>query len=49
MAERVRVRELTNEEGNQLLRIIRRGSGSVVRCQPSRNSLFEADFRHVIP
>ncbi len=31
MAERGRVRPLTNEEGNQLLRIVRRGSGSVVR------------------
>lgn len=30
MAERVRVREITNEEGNRLLRIVRRNSGSVV-------------------
>jgi hypothetical protein len=30
MAERVRVREITNDEGNRLLRTVRRGSGSVV-------------------
>ena len=30
MPERVRVRELTPEEGNRLLRILRRGSGNVV-------------------
>ncbi len=30
MAERVRVRELTNEEGIRLLRVVRRSSGSVV-------------------
>ena len=30
MAERVRVREITNEEGNRLLRIVRRSRGSVV-------------------
>ena len=30
MAERVRVREISNEEGNRLLRIVRRSSGSVV-------------------
>ena len=27
MAERVRVREISNDEGNRLLRIVRRGSG----------------------
>jgi hypothetical protein len=31
MAERVAVRDITNEEGNRLLQIVRRGSGSVVR------------------
>jgi transposase len=31
MAERVGVRDITNDEGSRLLRIIRRGSGSVVR------------------
>jgi transposase len=30
MAERVRVREITNDEGNRLLRMVRRSSGSVV-------------------
>ena len=30
MAERVRVRDVTNEEGNRLLRIVRRSSGAVV-------------------
>jgi hypothetical protein len=30
MAERVRVREITNDEGNRLLRTVRRDSGSVV-------------------
>ncbi|MBJ6630372.1 hypothetical protein [Streptomyces sp. I5] len=30
MAERVRVREIDGDEGQRLLRIIRRGSGSVV-------------------
>ncbi|HEX2063747.1 MAG TPA: hypothetical protein VHE80_04925 [Acidimicrobiales bacterium] len=30
MSERVRVREITNEEGNLLLRIVRRSPGSVV-------------------
>ena len=30
MGERVRVRDITNEEGNRLLRIVRRSSGSVV-------------------
>jgi hypothetical protein len=30
MAERVRVREIDDDEGRRLLRIIRRGTGSVV-------------------
>jgi hypothetical protein len=30
MAARVRVRAITNDEGNRLLRIVRRSSGSVV-------------------
>jgi transposase len=42
MAERVRVRDLTNEEGNQLLRIIRRGSGSVVRWRRAQIVLWSA-------
>jgi hypothetical protein len=31
VAERVRVRELSNDEGQRLLRVVRRSSGSVVR------------------
>jgi transposase len=42
MAERVRVREIGNEEGNQLLRIIRRGSGSVVRWRRAQIVLWSA-------
>jgi hypothetical protein len=30
VAERVRVREITSQEGNRLLRIVRRSTGSVV-------------------
>jgi hypothetical protein len=30
MAERVRVREISNDEGNRLLKIVRRSSGSIV-------------------
>jgi hypothetical protein len=30
MAERVRVRQITNDEGDRLLRTVRRSSGSVV-------------------
>ncbi|MDQ0847463.1 hypothetical protein QFZ68_007226 [Streptomyces sp. V1I6] len=30
MAERVRVREIDDDEGGRLLRIIRRGTGSMV-------------------
>jgi hypothetical protein len=30
VAERVRVREISNQEGNRLLRIVRRSTGSVV-------------------
>jgi hypothetical protein len=30
MAERVQVREITDQEGNRLLAIVRRSSGSVV-------------------
>ena len=42
MAERVRVRELTNDECNHLLRIIRRGSGSVVRWRRAQIVLWAA-------
>ncbi len=42
MAERVRVRELTNEEGNRLLRIVRRSSGSVVTWRRAQMVLLSA-------
>jgi transposase len=42
MAERVRVREITNDEGNKLLSIIRRGSGSVVRWRRAQIVLWSA-------
>jgi transposase len=42
MAERVRVREITNDEGNKLLSIIRRGSGSVVRWRRAQMVLWSA-------
>ena len=32
MAERVAVRDITNEEGNKLLQIVRRGSGCGDGC-----------------
>jgi hypothetical protein len=42
MAERVRVRELSNEEGNRLLRIVRRESGSVVTWRRAQIVLLSA-------
>jgi transposase len=42
MAERVQVRDLTNEEGRKLLSIIRRGSGSVVRWRRAQIVLWSA-------
>ncbi|MFI0467226.1 IS630 family transposase [Saccharopolyspora sp. 5N102] len=42
MAERVRVRELGDDEGNRLLRIIRRGSGSVVTWRRAQMVLLSA-------
>jgi transposase len=42
MAEGVRVRELDDEEGNRLLRIIRRGSGSVVTWRRAQMILLSA-------
>jgi transposase len=42
MAERVRVREITNDEGNRLLRIVRRGSGSVVTWRRAQMVLLSA-------
>ena len=42
MAERVRVREITNDEGNRLLRMVRRGSGSVVTWRRAQMILLSA-------
>jgi transposase len=42
MAERVRVREITNDEGQRLLRIVRRDSGSVVRWRRAQMVLLSA-------
>jgi hypothetical protein len=33
VAERVRVRDIANDEGNRLLRIVRRSAGSMVTCR----------------
>ena len=42
MAERVMVRDLTNDEGRKLLSIVRRGSGSVVRWRRAQIVLWSA-------
>jgi len=42
MAERVAVRDITNVEGNKLLSIVRRGSGSVVRWRRAQIVLWSA-------
>ncbi len=42
MAEPIRVREITNEEGNRLLRIVRRTSGSVVTWRRAQMVLLSA-------
>src|SRR5438876_6927998 len=42
MAERVRVRDITSEEGNRLLRIVRRSSGSVVTWRRAQMVLLSA-------
>jgi hypothetical protein len=42
MAERVRVRDITNDEGNRLLRIVRRDSGSVVTWRRAQIVLLSA-------
>ena len=42
MVERVRVRELSNEEGARLLRIVRRSSGSVVTWRRAQMVLLSA-------
>jgi transposase len=40
--EGIRVREITNEEGNRLLQIVRRSSGSVVRWRRAQMVLLSA-------
>jgi transposase len=47
MAQRVQVRELTNEEGRKLLAIVRRGSGSVVRWRRAQIVLWSAQAMDV--
>lgn len=42
VAERVRVREIDDDEGNRLLRIVRRGSGSVVTWRRAQMVLWSA-------
>ena len=42
MAERVRVRDITGDEGNRLLRIVRRSSGSVVTWRRAQMVLLSA-------
>ena len=42
MAERVRVREITNDEGNRLLRTVRRDSGSLVTWRRAQIVLLSA-------
>ena len=42
MAERVRVREISNEEGNRLLRTVRRSSGSVATWRRAQMVLLSA-------
>jgi len=47
MAERVRVRDLTNDEGRKLLSIVRRGSGSVVRWRRAQIVLWSGQAMSV--
>ncbi|WP_435875932.1 hypothetical protein [Nonomuraea wenchangensis] len=42
MAERIRVREIDDDEGNRLLRIVRRGSGSMVTWRRAKMVLWSA-------
>jgi transposase len=47
VAERVRVRDITNGEGNRLLRIVRRSSGSVVTWRRAQMVLLSAQAMDV--
>nr|WP_267881443.1 hypothetical protein [Streptomyces sp. SID8354] len=42
MAERVRVREIDDDEGRRLLRIVRRGTGSAVTWRRAQKLLLPA-------
>jgi hypothetical protein len=42
VAERVRAREITSKEGNRLLRIVRRSTGSVVTWRRAQMVLLSA-------
>ena len=53
MTERLRVREIDDDEGRRLVRIIRRGSGSVVTWRRAQMVLLsaqgmDATARHVL-
>jgi transposase len=48
MAERVRVREISNVEGQRLLRIVRRSSGSVVTWRRAQIVLWSAQGMDVV-
>ena len=48
MAERVRVREITDEEGQRLLRILRRSTGSVVTWRRAQMVLLSAQGMPVL-
>ena len=47
MAERVQVRAISNQEGNRLLRIVRRGTGSVVTWRRAQMVLLSAQAMDV--
>jgi len=47
MAERVQVRQISNDEGNRLLRIVRRGRGSVVTWRRAQMVLLSAQAMDV--
>jgi len=47
VAERVRVREIDDDEGKRLVRIVRRGTGSVVTWRRAQMVLLSAQNRDV--
>jgi hypothetical protein len=49
VAERVQVRDIDDDEGRRLLRIIRRGTGSVVTCRRAQMALLSAQEMVVVP